>query len=892
MDVMTPTIVIPCYPAPVSDSPEMAILGRMVSSLAEAGHDTIRIVHPPGEDPAVPPPATLIEVPLCEEPETPLPKGWLCAINALTDRNEAVILDHRRLGFDPKFVVDALSCLHEEGVEAALGIYEAVEHPCQFDCFYNVLESHPFIPLDAEDWSLRETCGRFFGPSTYLGVSRPFFFSWKEWTDLTLPGDLFVVQPDLHVVSPLQPDADVRLPWDTVLLWKEARTQARQICVAQDDTVALPFLLPHKEPAVRLRAAAWGWEAVAWGSSVQLFPLRAERDSEPPHGWMIQYPLVKAGEIASAAVPEIESPFLVNVFQHAELPVAEIELPYVPGIAAWSTSSRSLKRLVRGEVIYGRQAFPELFTFDGRVMALASEGRNDPLGVLERRNFGFFPLPPAAEGIAESSTGAESSPLFGLDSVCAPDYGKTDLSGLRINSKNPASSKGPQELVHRLDNVARIRFRFDTVRTLLHQTGVEKTDLPARAQELYADKHLRWCKAATSPSSLQRWVETMAGSLGLAAEHSDAKRLDMLANQVRKRGLPLSWLREYARSVHKMGDLSKTVASLDALYTHRGRCNNLYADMAVEKYLHKGKFYCALPLLERERERGGLTPSNRLNYAISLVTFDRIAQAEEEVLKGYKQDRNLRNGFAAMGWAGYCYMTFNVSETLRLFTRDEVLGRWGFEFAGRKAMLMTHAEGLNAATQFIRDVYADHGRLLDGGYYRVGWEHHAVINHDPLAALPYFEMDTLENRNGLYDLIHSCMLAYMGELEKAESIAADTYARRPSATGFYASAGLLHWLAYSDDKVLRRLFLKDFIQGTLPMWQEILLLLLIETRKWPHDACLAVLQCEDGDVFDYGLRCCLRGLYGWGFSRERVRDLIPGRDIHQEVMDRLLSRAV
>lgn len=879
-------IVIPFYPSTPGQR-ELSLLADTVSQIYSEYVDVV-VVCQPDVKVNLNVPVEIVQAPIAESAQTILERGWETAIRENASHNDMIVLDYRSGATLAKSIGDAITVLQNSEADVVLGSSRPKDHPCQFTLFYNVLESHIFIPV-AEGVSVPESCRQFFPNGFELAISDPFSFNWDDWTGWDKKSLFFIVRPDIHGILPLRERMlERQLQHDAVILWRESSGVARQIGVADHHTAALPYLLHKDGVPLKVRAKNGYWVIETQGDVVQLSPLGGKKARRSFCSKMSLHTVCKRADASFASIDKITSPFLLNIYENAQLPEAEIELPYVPDIPAWSVSDDSMVRSVDGQIVYGRQAFPPVLHFDGRLLALTALASQDPQGALLHGRLGYVvhedagikgridPLQPeeVESSICCQSVRVALNPEGDEGSVAQAD----EVDAIDIKAACMAFCKAVSG-----------QFRFATVRGLLLREKVNPLGLSAKAQDIVAKRHAAWCGGTALPSLLLSLVEEISqcsGTVGLPME----ERIRILAEYCTKAGLPLSWIREFARLQHTDHDPLISLAALDVLHSFNKRLVGAYTALAEDKYFHELGFHIAAILFEREEQHSGLIPSKRLKYAVALMATGKTDHAEKEVAKAYQLDSSLCNGYAMVGWVGFCSMACGPEKVMSFIDLDEKLGKLGPGFIGRKAVMAAYIKGIDAALEIVRQGYAS-GHVPDGGFYRVGWEYYAVIQQDPSAALPFIEMDDAEKRGNLYALYKLMSLAHTGNLIEAESLAHACSVKWKGRIGYYTFIGLVHWVSHRDTAVLKRMMVKDYQRKSSLRWQEVLLVLLARGRNWFDIESIDALM-HSINITECGLKFCLRGLITCGYNQASIRDLLNGNDVLQKVLFDVPSDAV
>jgi hypothetical protein len=800
---------------------------------------------------------------LRQRAEAMLPPGWLAALRAIPGRDMLAVLDYRLGEAAPVMAARCRAALEACGREIALGVAEAEDHPCQLNLFLDVVASRICLPVDVQAAHAVRLCAPWFAPGLDLVATQPFPFYWREWApvDGQTPAP-FILELGLGALRAVRPGREqASLDAAGVMLLRESPTTARQVVAVPEPRAAVGLFLAPGDEALAVLPGDDGLGIRCQGDMIQAFPLLPSGETCQASSFMALHSLERdARGLARACLPALAGPFLLQAFVPSRLPETDIEFPSTPRRSAWEISCSGLERRVNGAVIAGRQAFPEVYVFTGLAMGLSPSARVRPEEALDRQDFAFFPcdageaalpaFPPSSSDAARQGTAEAACP----DATC------------------PEAACTLAEMARQRHEAACLRFRLGMEQDVLRYAGVRQDFLPYKARSVFVDKQM---------ARLRRQDRTCAAAEALTAllEPGDGpggEALEAALEATAQGGLPKSWQLEATfRRLHDR-DFAHALRPLDRLYDEAPGLGGLYSRLARERCLPTWRHGRAAALFKRERERGWMPAADGLQHAVSLATLGRLGEAEAMIAAAYARDDALRNGFADAGWGARYWRSYEPSAVMAMMERDKALGRLGEHYVSRWATMVAALGDLDAAVAMVRDEYDRRGRVADGGFSRVGWEYHVALRQDPESVWPYFALDEKRNNKNSFRVYFLGALAATGRLAQARDEAALWYRTNPRARAYYSVIGLVHWLAYGDDAVLRELLLLDYRQetGTLPF--DALLLRLIETRGWPDeavgDAIRTSLAEEAADAWAFA-RQLLRLL---GFDASAVRRLLPG----------------
>ena len=823
-------VVLPFFPPPAERPRLHEALQRTVRALESAGGHVVTVVAERGTSLALP---SGVKTIWCENggsSETPLPPGWLEALRRYDGGGDVVLLDCRCSGAVEETVAAAAQALRESSRNVAFGLSEAIDHPCQCNHLCDVLASHPYSAVEPDPEMIEPAWRGLFSASGEVVLSKPFAFPFTEWAPEPEAYPAFYeVLPDFRTLRPLNmATMKAPLPDSRVVLVRENASVARQLCVGDAATAAVPLLVSTSEMGISLRSKGVEWEVSADGDFVQLFPLDRRAGERDTNASMLLHKLESAADGSQkVCVPPFEGPFLMNLYRNAVLPSVDIELPYVASEMPWEITLKGLERYHRGELISGRQAFPEVLEFSGMVAAFSAAAAKDPFLAISNQDFIGFDLHDDMEG--DETWPAGFDPL-----ETGAEWAVTPLM---------------QVLGKRWPDRFKNAFRVHAAKSVFKACRANKVSLPIKAFEIF--------------------------------EHNLAQVHDTRANEMDPPGkqsktIPFSegWTLDQARLWHGKNDLEATTELLDRIYARHAGIGGVYAAVALEKYMPRERYDLAAALFQREMERGWLPPAQMLRFAEALAGCGRFEEAESIVARAYKADATLRNGYAQIAWYGCYLMDFDPQRALALLDADEAQGRLGLDQVSKRGAYLAATGDLDAGLAVVQQAYDTHGAVFSGGFARVGWEYHVGLRRNPVDALPYFEMDEKYVR-GNFMMQKLSIQAYTGDLASVERRIASLYARGVKMYASYSRCALMHWIKNRDDMTLLRMMLRDHEYDFLLMHNKFLLYNLLSKYEYPCDGLDKALFHELQGGFDMAEKRCVQWFRfsGCAASASVVRNL-------------------
>jgi hypothetical protein len=196
-----------------------------------------------------------------------------------------------------------------------------------------------------------------------------------------------------------------------------------------------------------------------------------------------------------------------------------------------------------------------------------------------------------------------------------------------------------------------------------------------------------------------------------------------------------------------------------------------------------------------------LKPFQQINYAIILAQLDDIRGAKTIVKEAYKQDNNLKNGYARIGWLVYCPKK-QYQKAIELFELDNKAGSLSPDYLQNYALICALAGKLIKSKKLIKKSYIYSPLLLDG-YAKIGWNffHYNKNYHQ---ALLLMEKDyNLSRISDEYLQKYSIILSTIGQEQKAFSIINNIYQKDKSAQNAYTLiANTVFWPSHYYYKAL------------------------------------------------------------------------------------------
>lgn len=407
MDVAGFDIIIPFFPVRGRYDEHVSRVLSFLQSL-EADPKRVHVLGDTGECTSLlPPKVKSTSIPLVDEPDSPLPRGWLAAaLHMAGSGRGTVIVDYNQMETVLDLIPRVVAALKSGSSPVVIAVESTEDHPCQFNMYFNVLRNEIFVVADNLADDVRIQCSRLLPHASAIIVSKPFFFVWEgRMLDSNNPDGLYrIVNATIEGgLAKVVPGNGEQVPCErNVFLWFENVGMARQVVVNKQPLGAMPLMLPSHLTGIRIENRNSTWtifgKTVGDGPNhIQLFP-ETFQDVAQSMATAVRahavLPFSAPSEIGvydwTCTVSALENTalFIVNILEEARPPYADMELPYVPTKPAWHVDSMTLKRTLAGSerVINSRQDFPEILHPAGGIIAFSENAMADPLAAMRKEN--------------------------------------------------------------------------------------------------------------------------------------------------------------------------------------------------------------------------------------------------------------------------------------------------------------------------------------------------------------------------------------------------------------------------------------------------------------------------------------------------------------------------
>ena len=406
---MTLRVAIPCYvlcPAKAGQA-----LARIVETVRAATPAQIHAFHAPGQTLAVPAGVVAHALEPAVEPRSALPLGWLTAVGALaklSPGNGVLVVSPANPKLTAARVALAVERLAAEELAgqhpaALVSVTASRDHPCQWQEFFEFTTGQAFVPVDAQADGQGREVAQALGLPGRAQVSAPFTMPANgPWPEGSATGRVFEWFPEEGALREVAAAAASPLPQlgQRVFLLLQDGARVRQAACSDQELAALPLWRPAGRAAGSFlrQGALWRLGLAPELSSAGLYQTFAlpEGKINGGAGWAADLrplalsgqtlPVAGTGYLGAQALPPVSGAplFLFNVLSAAQLPRADLALPYHSAAGGWELDQQTMTAIncATREPITGRQSFPDVLELEGSLLGLSASALGDPLAVL------------------------------------------------------------------------------------------------------------------------------------------------------------------------------------------------------------------------------------------------------------------------------------------------------------------------------------------------------------------------------------------------------------------------------------------------------------------------------------------------------------------------------
>jgi|GEM_PF-5000817 hypothetical protein len=577
----------------------------------------------------------------------------------------------------------------------------------------------------------------------------------------------------------------------------------------------------------------------------------------------------KAGKVP----PQTGSPvFVLNALGPAQLPQADILIPFTSPSGGWELDYRIMAAVncATGKRIHGRQSFPDVLELEGSLLGFSASALRAPLPALNADQGKAFVVLDDQERLAEDACGAPGAPDQGwtdrdwaesgeparqpttpqdetgpasapdktpqpaalvADLLSALDTAQSELVLARAALDDKGSGAARPHGERALAALAELRglhaaltFEFALVNRQLREVDVGVELLPLRIHSLHWNKQLSLLPADFERVELPRLLEALLelweklsqdGRPDGSVLQSTRAALDGMRQCARDAALPEGWSAGLPLLLARRDMFDEAEALLDAQYRKSPWLQDEYARIAVECFRPRLRFDEYLRWLERDALAGRMSPRWLYHYCEALAVCKREKEALALTAAAYAKQPSLRSHYAIIAVWRFALRDFDPARALPLFELDQREERLGEEYAPLYAAALAYTGELERANDTVERAYVKNVAVANG-YAMIGWHHHYLRRYDAAAALSLFDKDAGLGRLDASWINYQAMLhAFRGDLETAETMVLETYARSPLHCNCLAQLGTTHWLAHRDTDRALELFRRDHELGRL-----------------------------------------------------------------------------
>jgi tetratricopeptide (TPR) repeat protein len=270
--------------------------------------------------------------------------------------------------------------------------------------------------------------------------------------------------------------------------------------------------------------------------------------------------------------------------------------------------------------------------------------------------------------------------------------------------------------------------------------------------------------------------------------------------------------------IGRKGEFDFAMEIIDRAYSKDKDLKNGFARLGWIK-TEEQDWSGAFEIMNRDWEGKRLSPIWQLHFAQMIGRKGEFDFAMEIIDRAYSKDKDLKNGFARLGWIKTEEQDW--SGAFEIMDRDWEGKRlspiWQLHFAqmiGRKGEF-------ELAIRMIEEAYTVDTDLKDG-YAKLGWN--KTESRDWNGVFDLISMDDDRNRLSSGWKANLAMAAvFVGKSNHAIDIIEDLYSRDELSTDGYAKIGWATYLSSGDEKRFKKFIDKDaFLDRLSVEWKKIL----------------------------------------------------------------------
>jgi len=859
-------VAIPSYGGDLHEAGRA--LSHAVEKVRAVTAAPVHVFHAPGRKPLLPEGITAHAVALLPEADSALPQGWFTAVTSLahlSPRCAVLVVNPWNPRLSSDRVGQAVVEMLKISPPALLSTVQCADHPCQWEEYFDIIDSQAYTLVDADDGGVGELTAKELGLGLRVHASVPFGMpSSGPWPQTKWEGQLFEWLPEEGVLRGVYRAIGGQsglAPEHRVFLWHEGGAVVRQVAFCEEDLAALPLFRPLARAEacfLRRNKDLWSMGLSPSCSRVercQVFPVPSLEGSGDATGSMAFRP-VRLGSrmqvsgrtfLAAATIPQQTGPlFLLNALAPAALPQADISLPFHSAHSGWIVDPLTMQRhdRVKGDPIMGRQGFPEVMQMEGSLLGLSAEFAGDPLAALlgvgkvlplpfEESEMAprveppllFQPLPIEREAEPTPSSRRADALLDGVRTL------RGEIQQVRTDGKSGAPridalshlGKAIELLADIRREHAALALERDTVVAQVRDYDERSIDLlPLRIYMQHQSKSLRGIPPDLAAGVLDPLVDALLAAGADSMEEADqgisgtTSALEAMRGHAVQLGLHPCWASGLPLALARRGEFREALDILREAYALKPWLRDEYARIGVTCFRPQFRFNEYLFWMDQDALAGRMSPSWLYHYCEAMAVCRQEERAERVADAAYAVHPSLSNLHAVTAWWRFTIRDFCPASALSRFEKDSALGRINGEFVLQYAQILAALGELDRACELVERVYASDLEAANG-FAMVGWFYHMVLRRNSDEVIALFQRDLALNRlNVTCKSFLAAAYAYKDELKTAQEIVAELYAESSAFVGCMATIGLMRWLRARDIEAALDYFGQDSVLGRLP----------------------------------------------------------------------------
>jgi len=181
----------------------------------------------------------------------------------------------------------------------------------------------------------------------------------------------------------------------------------------------------------------------------------------------------------------------------------------------------------------------------------------------------------------------------------------------------------------------------------------------------------------------------------------------------------------FAELLARKGLIDQAKTQVDTAYQLNPYFTDGYGRVAWELHWRAQKYELVVAGFVHDEAFGRLSSHGRVRLATALAAMGDLPNAEAQVFAAYREDSNVPNGYALIGWH-YFMRRHRFADVLEYIERDRSLGRLAPEWTSNHALVLAAMGRLEDGISMVERGYAGHSHLRDC-FTAMGW--HLYTKH-------------------------------------------------------------------------------------------------------------------------------------------------------------------